>query len=137
MNNNSSIVLMAVIILTSIVVFSSIDTSTPASASFANFAQQVDNVYASTLNSFADLKVKHAISGDYRTNEQIYIEVATGEDPGQYAVMGIDKVTKGTSVEDFKTLTSKNIQRINEDKSINSIGITAIFSTTPFSLILP
>ena len=82
--------------------------STPDSTNFARFCQDVDNTYSATLNSFADLKVKHSAQNDIRTNEQIYIEVATGKDPGQYAVMGLDKVIVGE--EEFRNNASKHCQ---------------------------
>ena len=48
-------------------------------------------------NKFADLKTKHAIAKEYRTDEQIYIEIATAVDPGQYASMGTTEVKDNES----------------------------------------
>ncbi len=112
MNNNTSIIVITVIVLASIVVFNGLGT--PDTANFASFAQQVDDACALVFNEFLTLKAQYAIYGEHRTDEQIYIEVATNEDPGQYAVMGIDKVIKGTSLSD---LVSKEIQHIEVDKS--------------------
>lgn len=83
------ITIIVIIILAAIVIFTGLGT--PDSAQFAGFTQQVDNVYSAVMNKFADLKAKHAISGDYRTDEQIYIEVARNADPEQYAAMNGDQ----------------------------------------------
>ena len=79
------ITIIVIIILAAIVIFTGLGT--PDSAQFSNFCQEVDNVYMAVIDEFADLKVAHAISGDYRTDEQIYLELAIDEDPKQYAVM--------------------------------------------------
>lgn len=114
MNNSSSaVVVVAVIILASMLVFSGLKT--PDSSRFAAFTQDVDNVYTATIDSFAELKVKHAISGDYRTNEQIYIEVVTGNDPGQYAVMGTSKVINGDLKKEIPSEQSTGCQNILEN----------------------
>ena len=55
-----------------------IDNTVPESGYFAQFCQELDNVQSEVLNSFADLKVKYAINGEKIENEQIYIEIATG-----------------------------------------------------------
>ena len=87
MNNSNLIVTVAVIIiLSSIVIFTGLDT--PDSAQFSAFCNDVDSVYMNVMDKYGNLKADHAINGDYRTNEQIYIEIATGTDPGQYSSMG-------------------------------------------------
>lgn len=87
------ITIIVIIILAAIVIFTGLGT--PDSAQFSNFCSQVDNVYVAMLDSFGDLKVAHAVSGDYRTNEQIYLEIASGTDNGQYVTMGNNGVTSG------------------------------------------
>ena len=79
------ITIIVIIILAAIVIFSGLGT--PDSAQFAKFTQEVDNVYSAVMNQHADLKVKHVLSGDYRTDEQLYMEIALGEDVTQYTVM--------------------------------------------------
>jgi uncharacterized protein YpmB len=91
------ITIIVIIILAAIVIFTGL--STPNSAQFSAFTNDVDTVQAAMLDKFATLKVSHSISGDYRTNEQIYLEIATGKDPKQYARMDVDSVVPGgTSV---------------------------------------
>ena len=112
------ITIIVIIILAAIVIFSGLNT--PDSAQFAGFTQQVDNVYSAVMNKFGDLKAKHAISGDYRTNEQIYIEIATGVDPKQYATMNTTGVTTSGG-------TSTHIQHILPSAttdSEHSLGMT-------------
>ena len=110
MNNSSTAIVVAtVIILASVVVFSGLGT--PDNAQFAAFTQQVDNVFAASMDKFADLKVHHAIENEIRTNEQIYIEVATGKDPGQFAVMNTQSVyaSNGPEVPTDKSTGCQNI----------------------------
>lgn len=101
------ITIIVIIILAAIVIFNGLNA--PNSANFAGFTQQVDNVQMAVQNKHGDLKVKHSISGDYRTDEQIYIEIANAADCGQYATMnttsvnaeGIKNSTEGTGVQNI------------------------------------
>ena len=70
------ITIIVIIILAAIVIFTGLGT--PDSASFASFCQDCDNVYVDMIDKFAEVKVRHSLSGEYRTNEQLYAEVATG-----------------------------------------------------------
>lgn len=87
--------------------FSSISfaLSVPASAQFAHFTQECDNVYSAILNKYADTKVKHAIAGEYRTDEQIYLEIATGKDCGEYATMpdGIQNISTDITFQSYSS----------------------------------
>ena len=114
-SNEVVIAITLTILLTSVIAFGGL--STPESAQFANFAQTVDNVYTATMNAFADLKVEHAIAGEYRTNEQIYYEIATGIDPGENGtLMGANVNKIGND--------NKNCQRLNPDVSQKTLGMT-------------
>ena len=105
------ITIIVIIILAAIVIFSGLGT--PDSAQFSNFTQQVDNVYMAVMNQHGDLKVKHALSGDYRTDEQIYLEIAIGQDKGQYAVMqNTDTPETGNSTNGIQYSTTNGCQRI-------------------------
>jgi type II secretory pathway pseudopilin PulG len=71
------ITIIVIIILAAIVIFTGLGT--PDSAQLASFTQDCDNVYSAVLNRYADLYLKHNMSGEYRTREQIYMEIASGE----------------------------------------------------------
>lgn len=114
------ITIIVIIILAAIVIFNGLNT--PNSAQFAAFTQQVDNVQMAVMNKHGELKTKHSIAGHYRTDEQIYLEIATGEDHGMEAFM----CTTGNT---YKTTsdTSTGIQNILPGKSTDkehSIGMT-------------
>ena len=116
------ITIIVIIILAAIVIFSGLGT--PDSAQFSNFCQDCDNVYSAVMNKFADLKVDHALSGDYRTDEQIYIEIATGEDPKQYAVMDNNAVAKGDASSGIAGAgASKGVQLIESGDSKRMINL--------------
>ena len=66
------ITIIVIIILAAIVIFTGLGT--PDSAQFAAFTNDVDSVYAAMIDKFSDLKVAHAVSGETRTNEQIYFQ---------------------------------------------------------------
>lgn len=113
------ITIIVIIILAAIVIFSGLGT--PDSAQFSNFCQDCDNVYNAVMNKFADLKVEHALEGNYRTDEQIYIQIATGEDPNQYSIMGNNVVFSGDSIDDAGT--SAGVQLIKKEKSKEMIDL--------------
>lgn len=123
MNNISgSIVVATIIVMASLLVFTSIGSSYDSdTAQFAKFTQDVDNVSTAVLNKYATLLARHAISGDTRTQEQIYIEIVTGEDAGKYAVMGTNKIIKGDSISGIPS-TSTRCQNI--DPNSNMLNIT-------------
>jgi len=90
------ITIIVIIILAAIVIFTGLGT--PESAQFSAFTNDVDTVYMAVMDKFADLKVQHTLSGDYRTNEQIYIEIAQGKAAAdQYTVMNTDGTTAGSA----------------------------------------
>lgn len=107
------ITIIVIIILAAIVIFTGLGT--PDSAQFSNFCSQVDNVYVAMLDSFGDLKASHAISGDYRTNEQIYLQIATGVDHGQYDTMGNNDVTESTAAVGIKTGSGCQLIKLTAD----------------------
>ena len=74
------ITIIVIIILATIVIFNGLNT--PNSANFAKFTQQVDNVYMAVTNKYGDLLQKHSLANETRTQEQIYLEIATGKDQG-------------------------------------------------------
>ena len=78
-------IIVVIIVLSATVIFTGL--STPDAANFAHFCQDVDNVYSGVLNSFADLKVQYANRKEERTDEQLYMEVASGFDPGEFGSM--------------------------------------------------
>lgn len=115
------ITIIVIIILAAIVIFTGLGT--PDSAQFAAFTQQVDNVYMAVMNAHADLKVKHAISGDYRTDEQIYMQVATNSDPEQYAVM-TGAAAPTTVATTLNLSSSAHVQRILPDAAKVTMKMT-------------
>jgi len=120
------ITIIVIIILAAIVIFTGLGT--PDSAQFSAFTNDCDTVYMAVLNRFSQLKVDHAISGDYRTNEQIYIEVARGEDPNQYAVMNTDTDptnNKSTTATSIPHSSSTGCQQIIA-KGIKDMGLTKL-----------
>jgi type II secretory pathway pseudopilin PulG len=112
------ITIIVIIILAAIVIFTGLRT--PDSAQFSSFTNDVDSVYTAMIDKFSDLKVSHAIAGNYRTNEQIYIQLATGDDPGQYAVMGTDNVK--TASDDIPTGSTK-CQNIQVGTTVGTNGV--------------
>ena len=72
------ITIIVIIILAAIVIFTGLGT--PDSAQLAGFTQQCDNVSSAVLNTYAKLYEKHGLNNEYRTQEQIYMEVAKGSD---------------------------------------------------------
>lgn len=90
------ITIIVIIILAAIVIFTGLGT--PDSAQLASFTQQVDNVYSAVLNKYADLYLAHNLSGEYRTKEQIYKEIATGADNGDNRTAKMTGQTTGTVV---------------------------------------
>ena len=91
------ITIIVIIILAAIVIFTGLGT--PDSAQFAKFTSQVDDVYTAVLDQYSKLKVSHATKRDTRTNEQIYLEIATGFDNDQYTTMGNNRLMVGSSGE--------------------------------------
>lgn len=114
------ITIIVIIILAAIVIFNGLNA--PNSANFAGFAQQVDNVQMAVMNKHGDLKVKHSISGDYRTDEQIYIEIARNSDPNQYAVMNGNDAPEDSS--SLGSVDSVGVQRIEVDAAKGSMNLT-------------
>jgi len=116
------ITIIVIIILAAIVLFNGLNA--PNSANFAKFTQSVDNVSMAVLNKYAKLLEHHAISGDSRTSEQIYLEIATGTDNQRNAYMG----TKGGEIDatTTKASDSTHVQHIQPLKSTDvehSIGM--------------
>lgn len=101
------ITIIVIIILAAIVIFTGLGT--PDSANFAHFCQDCDNVYSAVFNSFADLKASHATANQQRTDEQIYIEIATGTDFGQYVAMGGTTVVDKSGESQNTTTNCQNI----------------------------
>ena len=85
------ITIIVIIILAAIVIYTGLNT--PDRANYAKFVQDVDNVQTAVYNKFGDLKTKHALEKNSRTDEQIYLEIATGKDNGMNSFM----CTNGTS----------------------------------------
>ena len=79
------ITIIVIIILAGIVLFNGLHA--PDSANFAKYTQQVDNVQMAVTNKYANLLEKHSIADETRTQEQIYLEIATGEDQGMNSYM--------------------------------------------------
>ena len=79
------ITIIVIIILAAIVLYNGFNA--PNAAQFARFTQDYDNVTAAVLNKYSDLVLKHSISVDTRSEEQIYLEIALGADQGQYSTM--------------------------------------------------
>lgn len=84
------ITLIVIIFLTVIILFSGLDTADDAV--FSKYLSDIDTVSLAVLNSYSELKAKHSVNGEHRTDEQIYIEIAIGADPGQYAMMRTESV---------------------------------------------
>ena len=86
------------------------------------FAQDFDNVQVEVVNNYAELKVQYAIAGETRTDEQIYIEIATGQDYGQYASMNTKTVHVGNGKLDASISTGCQ----NIDASRNGLKNTIL-----------
>jgi type II secretory pathway pseudopilin PulG len=125
------ITIIVIIILAAIVIFTGLRT--PDSAQFSAFTNDVDTVYTRMIDKFADLKVDHSVSGDYRTNEQIYIELATGVDNGQYVVMATNTIPSVTSGTSSITGESKYCQRIDDGTNLyERTGYNTLTEKTKF-----
>ena len=104
-------VILAIIITSSIVIFSGMDT--PERAQLANSMQQVSNVSSAVIDQLTSVSVEYAVEGESRNTEQVYYTLATGLDAGRYGtMMGADYLTPGSS--------GKKFQRINPDYAKNS-----------------
>lgn len=118
------ITIIVIIILAAIVIFTGLGT--PDSAQFAAFTNDVDTVYMAVTDKFADLKVAHAAANDYRTNEQIYMEIATGKCAiGSGDLTKVTQWTKMQNKDEFTpgtqsavTASSNGCQRIHPDNSL-------------------
>jgi len=114
------ITIIVIIILAAIVIFAGLGT--PDSANFAKFCQDVDNVQSVVLNSFADLKANYATQNKTRTNEQLYMEVATGTPINQYTNMQVDKKSGDSG---YVEGTSANFAKTAENACQNIISENA------------
>ena len=104
------ITIIVIIILAAIVLFNGLNA--PNSANFAKFTQNVDNVSMAVMNKYANLMERHGISGETRTAEQIYLEIAEAHNYGQTKYMGLSKGTVKDSA-----AASEGLQNIDPDKS--------------------
>lgn len=125
------ITIIVIIILAAIVIFSGLNT--PDSAQFAGFTQQVDNVYSAVMNKYGDLKAKHAISGDYRTDEQIYLEIAIADNKGQFVVMNgtAEASADAAEVAGSATTHTNRIINIDPEKSNSKTNEYSLGMTLP------
>ncbi len=107
------ITIIVIIILAAIVIFSGMDT--PERAQLSNFAQQVSNVHSAVLDQLTDVTILHTSSGETRNAEQLYFELATSGDCGQFGYMNAATATPATETD------SKSCQNITENgaKRIN------------------
>ncbi|MBQ9315012.1 MAG: hypothetical protein IJ220_08520, partial [Clostridia bacterium] len=64
------------------------------------------------MNKYANLMERHGISGETRTAEQIYLEIAEAHNYGQTKYMGLSKGTVKDSA-----AASEGLQNIDPDKS--------------------
>lgn len=115
-NSNLAIVLVTVVLLSSIVIFSSLDT--PDSAQLATFGNNVSNVTSAIIDQLTGVSVNYAVNNQYRNTEQIYFTLATGLDAGQKGAM-IVRDPKSSELKDNiltlnnkETANDKNCQRI-------------------------
>ena len=63
-------VILAIVITSSIVIFSGMDT--PERAQLANFMQQVSNVSSAVIDQLTSVSVEYAVEGESRNTEQVY-----------------------------------------------------------------
>lgn len=115
------ITIIVIIILAAIVIFTGLGT--PDSAQLASFTQQVDNVYSAVLNKYAELYLAHNLSGEYRTKEQIYIEIAAGADR--------DSVTSGV------TGTTRTMTMVDDCININPTNSADMTNKFSAHIVLP
>lgn len=117
-NSNSSlgIVLVAIVLLSSIVIFSGMDT--PDRAQLATFGMNVSNVTACLTDSLTGVSTNYAINKKTRNTEQIYFTLATGFDASQKGAM----IARDPKTNELKnnTLTLSN-QDTNNDKNCQRI----------------
>lgn len=111
------ITIIVIIILAAIVIFSGMDT--PERAQLSNFAQQVSNVHSAVIDKLTDVTINHTSSGETRNAEQLYFELATGEDCGQFGYMSGDGKDAGTD-----DLKEEACQNILPDQAKEYLGIT-------------
>lgn len=110
------ITIIVIIILAAIVIFSGMDT--PERAQLSNFAQQVSNVHSAVIDQLTDVTVAHTASGETRNAEQLYYELATSGDCGQFGYMS------GTGKPGTTSLDKEACQNITADKGAGRIKIT-------------
>lgn len=79
------ITIIVTIILAAIVIFSGMDT--PERAQLATFGNNVTNISAALQDQLTGVSTKHATRNETRNTEQIYFELATGVDCGQFGAM--------------------------------------------------
>lgn len=111
------ITIIVIIILAAIVIFSGMDT--PERAQLSNFAQEVSNVHSAVLDKLTDVTINHTSSGETRNAEQLYFELATGVDCGQFGYMSGDGTTQGTA-----TMNDAACQNILPTQAKGYLGIT-------------
>lgn len=103
-------VILAIIITSSIVIFSGLDT--PERAKLANFVQQISNVQSDLVDQLTGIATNYATKGESRNVEQHYYTLATGLDAGKYGtMMGADYSTIGTSGKKFQRISPAHAER--------------------------
>lgn len=103
-------VILAIVITSSIVIFSGMDT--PERAQLANFVQQVSNVQSAVVDQLTGVATNYATKGESRNVEQHYYTLATGLDAGKYGtMMGADYSTIGTSDKKFQRISPTHAER--------------------------
>ena len=104
------ITIIVIIILAAIVIFTGLGT--PDSAQFSSFCNDVDSVYMAMIDQYGELKVEHAVANHTRTDEQIFLEIAIGDDKEQYSVMN-NTITLDGSADDGVPTTGLGYQNID------------------------
>ena len=103
-------VVLAIVITSSIIIFSGLDT--PERAKLANFGQQISNVQSAIVDQFTGVATKYATEGETRNVEQHYYTLATGLDAGKYGtMMGADYSTIGTSGKKFQRISPTHAEK--------------------------
>ena len=103
-------VILAIVITSSIIIFSGLDT--PERAKLANFGQQISNVQSAIVDQFTGVATKYATEGETRNVEQHYYTLATGLDAGKYGtMMGADYSTIGTSGKKFQRISPTHAEK--------------------------
>ena len=103
-------VILAIIIASSIVIFSGLDT--PERAKLANFVQQISNVQSALVDQLTGVATNYATKGESRNVEQHYYTLATGLDARKYGtMMGADYSTIGTSGKKFQRISPAHAER--------------------------